>query len=199
MACMMILRRMVVTAAVLSVILLGSCTSRPESARGPKPQASAAGIGSLETNTMRLQGAAGSIDALVKSALDAYAAGDTAALQRLMITEQEFDRYLYPEFGRHYPAAQDTSAQAREFVRDNHMLSAAKGLRKSLKEFGGRRMELMSVGFRDGAKRFSTYTIHEGTEVKVRLEDSEEAELAALGAIVEMDGRYKLLSYRDRE
>lgn len=190
-----------ISAAILSVILLlPSCTSHPESPAGSNRQeGAAAGPGSLEPHTMRLQGAAGSIDALVKSAIDAYAAGDTVALQRLLITAEEFDRYLYPEFGQHYPAARDTSVQAREFVRENHMRAAAKGLRKSLKELGGRRMELISVGFRDGAKRFSTYTIHEGTEVKVWLEDGSEGDLPALGSIVEMDGRYKLLSYRDRE
>lgn len=197
---MVVFRRVVISAAAFSLALvLASCTSRTEPASGMKARASAAGIGVPVSSAVQLSESAGSVDALVKEALNAYAGSDTATLERMLITQQEFDNYLYPEFGRHYPAARDTGRQVREFIWNNHMLSAAKAMRKSLRELGGQRMELISVNFKDGVKDFGSYKIHEGTEVKVRLNDGDDAEMMALGSIVEMNGRYKLLSYRDRE
>lgn len=199
-AVMVVFRRVVIPATALAlVLLLSSCTSHPEPASGVNVQSSAAGIGAPASGDVQLSESAGSIDALIKEALNAYAGNDTATLQRILITQKEFDTYLYSEFGKHYPAARDTSTQVREFIWNNHTLSAAKAMRKSLRELGGQEMELVSVNFRDGIKDFGSYKIHEGTNVKVRLKDGDEADMVALGSIVEMNGRYKLLSYRDRE
>jgi hypothetical protein len=148
---------------------------------------------------MRLRNGFGSANALVKEALDAFAALDTARLERLMIDRAEFDRHLYPELGSRYPAARDTNELARGFVWENHWLSARKGMKKALRELGGKRISLLSVRFTGEIERFPTCTIHPGTEVKVKLDDGNEADLLALGSIVEMDGVYKLLSYRDRD
>ncbi len=176
---------------------LFSCGSKPAGNPG-RAGISAASLAAMPTTTMRLQKGAGSPDAVVREALAALAAGDTARLLGMLVTESEFKKYLYPELGAYYPAAADTSEQARQFVWENHALGTFKALRKGMRKLAGRRMELVSVLFTDGAKRCNSYTIHEGTDVKVRLENGEEMNLQEFGAIVEMDGVYKLLSYRDR-
>jgi|GEM_PF-1732291 len=183
---------MIVLAAIIG---LASCSSRS----GGVPDAAPSAAGIAAPGQKRLGHASNSVEGLMNEALAAYAAGDTAALRGLLITKEEFDAYLYPEFGVHYPAARDTSAQARDFIWENHALTADKALRRSLRELGGRRMDLIAVSFGEAAKTFPSYILHEGTEVKVRLEDGGEADLLAFGSIVEMDGVYKLLSYRDRK
>lgn len=196
---MTILRLLPIPVVIIAMIAgASSCTSQAGSEPGANA-AAASGIGLAAPNVIRLHGASRSADELVTAALAAFQAGDTAALQRMMISREEYDRYIYPELKEHFPAARDTSAPVREFIRENHMLSADKALRKSLRQLGGRHMELVSVTFSEGVKSFPTYAIHEGTEVKVRLENGDEADLRSLGAMVEMDGVYKLLSYRDRE
>ncbi len=191
------------TPLILSSVLLMACGflccgSQPKP--GPEPQGtiSAASLAALPGTAMRLQHGSGTVDGLAAEALKALASGDTTALLGLLVSEQEFQKYLYPEFGLHYPAARDTSAQARQFVWEQHSLNAMKALRKAMRELGGRRMELVRVEFREGGRRFDSYTMYEGTEVTVRLENGEVAGLLAFGAIVEMDGVYKFLSYRDR-
>lgn len=176
---------------------LFSCGSKPAGNPG-QGGVSAASLAAMPARTLRLQKGAASPDAVVRQALAALAASDTARLLGMLVTESEFKQYLYPEFGAYYPAAADTSEQARQFVWENHSLGTYKALRKGMQNLAGRRMELVSVLFTDGEKRFGSYTIHEGTDVKVRLENGEQMDLHAFGAIVEMDGVYKLLSYRDR-
>ena len=55
------------------------------------------------------------------------------------------------------------------------------------------------VRYADGGKPYDSYRIFEGTSVRARLDVGGEVDLHMLGSIVEMDGRYKLLSYRDRD
>ena len=144
-----------------------------------------------------LHAGATSIDDLVMRALSAFASRDTSRLQSLLITQNEFEHIVYPELGLHYPSARDARNETRVFLWEQQHLSARKGLYKALRDVGGKRMEQLDVRFADSAKRFLTYRLHEGTEVVVRMPDGSPATLFALGSIIERQGRFKLLSYRD--
>ena len=191
------LKLFIPTIVLVAACGLLSCGSKPAGNPG-QGSVSAASLAAMPARTVRLQKGATSPDAVVRQALAALAASDTAKLLGMLVTESEFKNHLYPELGAYYPATADTSEQARQFVWENHSLGTFKALRKGMQKLAGRRMELVSVLFTDGAKRFNSYTIHEGTDVKVRLENGEEMNVQELGSIVEMDGVYKLLSYRDR-
>ncbi len=107
-------------------------------------------------------------------------------------------RDIYPEYGLHYPAARDTSALAREFIWENQTLSTYAALNEILRQLDGKNMDLLDVRFGEGTQQFNSYSIHEGTITRVRFDDGREADLHALGSMIEMDGVYKLISYRDR-
>lgn len=142
-----------------------------------------------------LIGGAESPDALLNTALIALQQGDTAALLRIAITQQEFNRFIYPEMGRHYPAAHDTTQQARDFVWENQYLSSLKAMLKGLREQQGKPMQLLSIRY-GSRKDFGAYQLLEDPVVRVRT-DADEKELRIFGAIVYMAGNYKLLSYRE--
>jgi hypothetical protein len=146
-----------------------------------------------------LHGGAGSIDELIDKAVTAMARRDTATLNDLLVGHQEWEEYLYPEFGIYYPAARDPRPEVRDFLWTNHSLSSDKALRRSLDRYSRERLTFDSVHFEDTAQVFHTYTIHQGTVAKAHDREHKEHELRCFGSIVEMNGVYKFLSFRDRD
>lgn len=140
-----------------------------------------------------------SVEALVSQSLEAFMRHDTTSLVGLLVDHDEFTSLIYPGLGRYYPAARDTACQAREFVWENQSLSTLAALRSGLRDLGGEKLDLVAVEFTGGEKSCDGYTLHEGTRVKVRREDGTETTLHTMGSVVEMDGRYKFLTYRDRD
>lgn len=160
--------------------------SRPDRLRG----AIGAAEGSLES-------LAGSPRELVEQALTAFERRDTAALVELLVDRDEFMRIVYPELGAHFAAARDTRSETKAFLWETQRLNALKGMRKALREVGGEKLELVSIEFREGEKRFPSYRLFEGTQVRVRDSSGASATLHALGSIIERERRYKLMSFRD--
>jgi hypothetical protein len=144
-----------------------------------------------------LVGGAATPRELVTAALAGFAAHDTAALARLLVSRDEFMRVIYPELGAHFAAARDTRTETKAFLWENQHLNALQGMRKALRELGGDTLALSVIEFTEGSKTFPSYVIHEGTDVTVTKPGGELATLYAFGSIVEMEGRYKLMSYRD--
>jgi hypothetical protein len=189
-------RSVILLAAITIVVAVTGCD---QSKKGTHPSTTEAGVSVAVANTPRLVGGAESVDDLVSQSLVAFSMHDTASLAGLLVTHDEFMSYIYPELGKYYPAARDTSLQAREFIWENQGLSTLAALRTGLRDIGGKKLDLVEVMFTEGTKSFDGYTIHEETRVKVRQEDGTETELHTMGSIVEMDGRYKFLTYRDRD
>jgi hypothetical protein len=149
-------------------------------------------------STMQLQHGAGSVEELINAAFEALAAGDTTRLASLMITREEFEEIIYPEFGAHYPTANDPRPETRTWLTDMHFLNANKGFRTTLARFGGKHLRMVDVTYDEGVKDFGSYTISEGTVVTAQLGDST-VQIRALGSIIHRDGQFKFMSYRDKE
>lgn len=144
-----------------------------------------------------LEGAAASPRELVAHVLDAIVERDTAALVSMLVDADEYAEIVYPELGAHYAAARDTRIETRQFLWEHQRLDALKGMRSALRELGGRRLTFVTVEFTEGEKRFPSYRLMEGAVVSVTEADGAPATLHMLGTLIEKDGRYKLLSYRD--
>lgn len=172
---------------MLLLPMLAAC-NRPQPTPVPNPTA-------MKQFGERLSGGYPSPEALVDAALRALHQRDTTALIRLAITQQEFNGSIYPEMGRHYPAARDTSQQAREFVWEHQYLSSTKAMLKGMRATGGMPLQLVSIRH-DERKDFGSYQLLENPVVRVRAEGVEK-ELTMFGAIVAMRGTYKLLCYRE--
>ncbi|MEP7220446.1 MAG: hypothetical protein ABI876_16090, partial [Bacteroidota bacterium] len=103
------------------------------------------GVNVPTTVRIRLANGERSQDGLARAALAAFSAGDTATLERLLISRDEFERYIYPELGMRYVAARDMRPEARSFIWENQVMNSTKGLERGLRDLSGHHMELERV------------------------------------------------------
>lgn len=138
-----------------------------------------------------LSNSCGSIDALAEKVLEAVAAEDAQVLDGLRINQDEFKQYLWPEF----PASKNNVPY--DFAWDNLNGKTVKGLRRALSDYGKQKFELESVSFKEGIEEYPTFKIHTKAVLHVKDRVGNEKELEFCGSIIERNGEFKLLSYRD--
>ena len=130
-----------------------------------------------------------SLDELINEFFTALQRVDTAALQNLTISRAEY-AYLY------YP----TSIYARKPYQLSPdvawMLFAAnnkKGVARALREFGGARARIASVGcLRERSEGLNRYL--EECHLELQRGTAAKVDLRLFGSVIVMDGHYKLLS-----
>ncbi|MFN3427407.1 MAG: hypothetical protein ACK41G_07540 [Candidatus Thermochlorobacter sp.] len=132
---------------------------------------------------------------LIDMALEALAKKDTTTLKNLMINEYEFRNWLWPEF----PASLPIMNISPDFAWQNLLQNSEKGLRRALEKYGGKKFSYVSHRFLKGQDYYQTFVVHTQTRVVVADSLGRQREMKELGSFVEMNGRYKLMSYRDRD
>lgn len=138
-----------------------------------------------------LTNARSSMEAVVQAALDAVANRDRVALAALLLTPEEHERLLWDELPErnYFPF---------EYVRRINEINTAKGIRSALAEWGGQRLELVRIEFTKEAEVYSDFTLHRGARVWARrVRDGEEGTLPFFDVIVERNGGFKLMNYKD--
>jgi len=152
----------------------------------------------LEPNRASLQYGYGSAEELIDALLAATARLDTTTLADLAISAEEWKEILYPEMGLHYPGARDSRPEIRDMIGELHFGASLKGLRRLLRDYGGRRLQRRSLEFTGDTLRFPSYTIYEGPDLRVSGPDGE-GRVTSVGSIVEKNGVWKLLSFRETD
>jgi hypothetical protein len=115
-------------------------------------------------------------------------------MAELMVSRDEYLTYLFPEF----EVAKRRSNKPPELHWQLLLSRSIVGARRAIDDYGGADFELLEVVATRGIEDHDTYRIHKGVELLVRVESQEEPiTLRFTGSIVELDGQYKLLSYRD--
>jgi hypothetical protein len=152
---------------------------------------------SLIRNPTPLEGGAGSLAELAASALQALKALDTATLQNLVITPEEYSSIIYPELGLYWGSTRDSRPQVVSFLKENHVASSRKSLPRLIRDFGDRDLHYEGVVPFDSTQRFKSYLLHLNTRVAIRTPEGNPDTIRAFGSVVEKDGRFKFLSYRD--
>lgn len=132
---------------------------------------------------------------LIDIALEALAKRDTATLKNIMINEYEFRYWLWPEF----PASLPIMNISPDFAWQNLLQNSEKGLKQALSKYGGKKFSYVSHRFLKGQDYYQTFIVHTQTRVIVADSLGRQREIKELGSFVEMNGRYKLMSYRDRD
>jgi hypothetical protein len=153
---------------------------------------------SLLMNPARLQYGYSSPVELIDSLLQAVAVRDTATLADLAVSSTEWKEILFPEMGLHYPGARDSRPEIRDMIGELHFGSSQKGLRRLLRDYGGVRLRRLSMDMIGDTLHFPSYTIYDGTDLVVNGPDGE-GRVTFVGSIVEKDGVWKLLSYRETD
>ena len=152
----------------------------------------------LEPNHARLGYGYGSAEELIDALLAATAELDTTTLADLAISAEEWKGILYPEMGLHYPGARDSRPEIRDMIGELHFGASLKGLRRLLRDYGGMRLQRRSLDLAGDTLHFPSYTIYERPDLRVSGPDGE-GRVTSVGSIVEKDGVWKLLSYRETD
>jgi hypothetical protein len=140
-----------------------------------------------------LANAYASPEALAEAALSALAAQDDSALAVLMIERDEYETLLWPEMpdGEYTPF---------EFIWSQTLPPSRSARRNVQREFDGIELELVSVdlGPEDDIERYPSFTLYQDARMTVRrLDTGEQGVLPLMDALVEMDGGWKFMNYRD--
>ncbi len=152
----------------------------------------------LPVNPLPLERGYRSAEELVDSLLDALEQLDSARLVDLAVSPDEWRKIIYPELGLHYPDARDDRAEIMEMLGELHFGSSLKGLHRMLRDFGGESIERTHLELGPPLK-FPSFTMHEKTKLTLSTPDAEDLPVTFLGSIVEKDGVFKLLSYRESD
>ena len=165
----------------------------PGQAADPQTPARSYRIEELPPEKLRLTGAAKSLDDLLLTLEVALAKQDTARLFDLMITEREYREILYPAF----PAAHPPINASFETLWVTHYPDALRGLRRVLRDYGGRDARILNVRFDKPDQDFVNFVLHQTSRVDAEIDGVREDDLRLFGSVVRVGDQWKVLSYPD--
>lgn len=130
-------------------------------------------------------------NALVQAVLDALENGDRSALERARVTREQYETLLWP----YLP---ESNSLTFEFAWDLNERNSTKALARAIENFEGVRFALEDVQFTEPVEEYPGFKLYLGARViATRLSDGRRGELPVLDAMVEMNGRWKLLNFAD--
>lgn len=130
-----------------------------------------------------------SAESLVAGVLEAVAAGDAEELRGFLVTREEYETALWPQMP-------DGDYTPFDFVWGLNEVNSRKGLRQLLNEFGGDRLELVTVRFSEEPESYEDFRLHTRAEVVVRRPDTgDTGTLSSFDVFVEHASGWKLLNY----
>lgn len=137
-----------------------------------------------------LPGTQPSAEKLAREVLSALARRDHLRLAALALTEEEFERRIWPGL----PAARPERNMPWSYVWLDLRQKSEAMLQRTVAEHGGRPYTLESVRFEGPSSDHGPYRVHRDTVFVVH-ESLERKELRLVGAMVEAESRWKVFSY----
>ncbi len=133
-----------------------------------------------------------SVDALGRAVLSLVHDRDRAGLEAITISEHEYRTIIWPQL----PISKiEQWREHYDFVWGQHTTKSTACLASMLSGYGGRTCELIEVRVRDGITEYETFRVHRDARLIVRNENGERKVLNLFGSIIEMNGRFKIMSY----
>jgi hypothetical protein len=130
---------------------------------------------------------------LVNAFLLAALEKDADALQSLLVNEQEFSEWLWPEF----PASDPALNIPLDFAWGNLAKKSNKGLRRVMRTLGGKPFTLRGIRHVEDDDVYPTFLVRQGTRVDITDGTGETGTITLLGSIVDLNGTFKFMSYRE--
>jgi hypothetical protein len=143
------------------------------------------------TAAFRLRNTAPSGEALATQVLAAMVKGDTPALRRLALSEQEFRQYVWPEL----PVSNPRTHVTFDFVWKDVAYRSGLWMERLEKDLRGSKARLARVVRRGEIVRYRNYRAWSDMKVVLADESGLEREYPLFGTLIEMDGRFKVYSY----
>jgi len=135
-----------------------------------------------------------SIDDLVGRLLDALRNKDAKALRALRLTKAEYVDLILPASVPEGAELRKWPAQVNDYWWSVLHTKSTYTEANMLAGLGGHHYVVESVNYRKGKQKYATYTAYKQLELIVRDDDGAEHEIRT-GSIVEMNGRYKFISF----
>ena len=190
-------RRSLWLPAVLAAAVLTACGSPRDDAAGSStlPPDSGRGyvIEPLAPEKLRLDGAAGSLDELLRTIERGLAQSDTARLDDLMIDAREYREILFPAF----PAAHPPINADFETLWVLQYPDSYRGLRRLLERYGGRDIRVTAIRFDEPDQDFVNFVLHETSRLEITVDGEPRSGVRLFGSVVEVADRWKILTYPD--
>jgi hypothetical protein len=131
-------------------------------------------------------------ESLAMAVLDAFAREDTAMLKSLPLTKDEFRLHVWPKL----PASRPERGLPFDYGWGDLHQKSVGSIASNFRRYKGRKLELVSVRFKDGKTDYGTFVVHRESEMRVRDKESGmEFDLSLFGSVMEYRGRYKIFSY----
>jgi len=162
-------------AAFMAVAVAGACSSEALATGSP------------------LLNAYASPEALAEVAIQAVEAQDDSTLATLMIQRVEYEGLLWPEMP-------DGAYTPFDFIWSQTLPPSRSARRSVLRRYEGIDLDLVAVdlGEDDSIERYPSFTLYRDARMTVRRTDTgEEGIFPLMDALVEMDGGWKYMNYRD--
>ena len=138
-----------------------------------------------------LENAHVSPEALAEAAVAALVAQDEAALAALAVGREEYETLLWPEMP-------DGEHVTFDFVWGMSQPRTRKARRNQLRFYEGIPLEVVRVELGDETEVYGSFTLHRDCRLIVRNGDTgEEGQIPLMDVLVEMDGAWKFLNFRD--
>lgn len=130
-------------------------------------------------------------EALARAVLHGLENADTAGLVALRVTRDEHRDLLWAEL----PESRDTPFEFAWGLNQSH---SRKALRAALARYAGTPFELLDVEFTEPDEVYDGFTLHFGARLHVRRSsDGRVGDLEILDVMLERNGAWKLMNYRD--
>lgn len=138
-----------------------------------------------------LIGAFSSLEDATEDFLQALARGDRQEIEARALNRAEFVTLIYPAL----PASRFTSNLSADFVWGQSVMRSRAGLTETLRH-AGRRYELVELRVAGGVKEYPGFGLHQDVRLLVREESGSRQELKLFSSIIELDGKFKIYSFR---
>jgi hypothetical protein len=133
-----------------------------------------------------------SIDELCKEVLEKVAHKDVKALEALALSADEFKKYYWP----YSKWSKPETRMPFEFIWGDLHQKSSFALAGVLVKYGGKRLDFISVRFSEEPVSYSHAKVHGAPVLTVRNEEGKEGEVKMFGAVFELNGAYKVFSYK---
>lgn len=134
------------------------------------------------------------MDHLVNTFVHYLNTSDREGLESLLVTEDEFTKWIYPEYNIANPNCNIPS----EMIYSSLQNKSIEGMDHMQTEFFGRDLEYvdLEISNEKQEEEFESYTFFNRTLIHVTSADGPEI-IGMTGTIVSLNNRFKLLSYRE--
>jgi hypothetical protein len=131
-------------------------------------------------------------EALARAVLEAVSNEDVGTLKSLPLTKDEFRLYVWPKL----PASRPERGLPLEYAWGELNQKSRNAIATNYALYKGRRLELVSIRFKDGKTDYESFIVHRKSLLRVRdPESGAEQNLELFGSVMEWKGKYKLFSY----